>query len=48
MADVVTFCEAVVLLVPPHFQRLGQTNFLYVLVGGGEMKVAVGVHRLGP
>jgi 2-dehydro-3-deoxygluconokinase len=47
MPDVVTFGEAMIRLVPPHFQRLEQTTSLDVQVGGGELNVAVGVSRLG-
>ncbi len=47
MADVVTFGEAMIRLVPPNFQRLEQTSTLDVQVGGGELNVAVGVARLG-
>src|SRR5437763_12657980 len=47
MFDVVTFGEAMIRLVPPHFQRLEQTTSLDVQVGGGELNVAVGVSRLG-
>lgn len=47
MFDVVTFGEAMIRLVPPHFQRLEQTPSLEVQVGGGELNVAVGVSRLG-
>jgi len=47
MFDVVTFGEAMIRLVPPHFQRLEQTPSLDVQVGGGELNVAVGVSRLG-
>jgi len=47
MADVVTFGEAMIRLVPPNFQRLEQTSTLDVQVGGGELNVAVGVSRLG-
>lgn len=47
MVDVVTFGEAMIRLVPPHFQRLEQTTSLDVQIGGGELNVAVGVARLG-
>jgi 2-dehydro-3-deoxygluconokinase len=47
MVDVVTFGEAMIRLVPPHFQRLEQTTSLDVQVGGGELNVAVGARRLG-
>lgn len=47
MFDVVSFGEAMIRLVPPHFQRLEQTSTLDVQVGGGELNVAVGVSRLG-
>jgi 2-dehydro-3-deoxygluconokinase len=47
MFDVVTFGEAMIRLVPPHFQRLEQTTTLDVQIGGGELNVAVGVARLG-
>src|SRR5579863_9169839 len=47
MFDVVTFGEAMIRLVPPHFQRLEQTTSLDVQIGGGELNVAVGVGRLG-
>jgi 2-dehydro-3-deoxygluconokinase len=47
MSDVVTFGEAMIRLVPPHFQRLEQTTSLDVQVGGGELNVAVGASRLG-
>lgn len=47
MFDVVTFGEAMIRLVPPHFQRLEQSASLDVQVGGGELNVAVGVSRLG-
>src|SRR5579863_9717852 len=47
MVDVVTFGEAMIRLVPPHFQRLEQTTSLDVQIGGGELNVAVGVGRLG-
>ena len=47
MFDVVTFGEAMIRLVPPHFQRLEQTTSLDVQIGGGELNVAVGVSRLG-
>ncbi len=47
MSDVVTFGEAMVRLVPPHFERLEQTRSLDVQIGGGELNVAVGTSRLG-
>ncbi len=47
MFDVVTFGEAMIRLVPPHFQRLEQTTSLDVQIGGGELNVAVGTSRLG-
>jgi 2-dehydro-3-deoxygluconokinase len=47
MFDVVTFGEAMIRLVPPHFQRLEQTTTLDVQIGGGELNVAAGVARLG-
>ncbi len=47
MFDVVTFGEAMIRLVPPHFQRLEQTTSLDVQIGGGELNVAVGSSRLG-
>jgi 2-dehydro-3-deoxygluconokinase len=47
MFDVVTFGEAMIRLVPPHFQRLEQTTSLDLQIGGGELNVAVGVSRLG-
>jgi 2-dehydro-3-deoxygluconokinase len=47
MFDVITFGEAMIRLVPPHFQRLEQTTSLDVQVGGGELNVAVGTSRLG-
>ncbi len=47
MFDVVTFGEAMIRLVPPHFQRLEQTTSLDVQIGGGELNVAVGASRLG-
>jgi 2-dehydro-3-deoxygluconokinase len=47
MSDVVTFGEAMIRLVPPHFQRLEQTVSLDVQIGGGELNVAVGASRLG-
>ncbi len=47
MFDVVTFGEAMIRLVPPHFERLEQTHSLDVQVGGGELNVAVGASRLG-
>jgi 2-dehydro-3-deoxygluconokinase len=47
MHEVVTFGEAMIRLVPPHFQRLEQTTSLDVQVGGGELNVAVGASRLG-
>jgi 2-dehydro-3-deoxygluconokinase len=47
MPDVVTFGEAMIRLVPPHFHRLEQANSLDIQVGGGELNVAVGVRRLG-
>ncbi len=47
MFDVVTFGEAMIRLVPPHFQRLEQTASLDIQIGGGELNVAVGVSRLG-
>jgi len=47
MSDVVTFGEAMIRLVPPHFQRLEQTTSLDLQIGGGELNVAAGVARLG-
>src|SRR3989449_8443184 len=47
MSDVVTFGEAMVRLVPPHFERLEQTRSLDVQIGGGELNVAVGTSRMG-
>jgi 2-dehydro-3-deoxygluconokinase len=47
MSDVVTFGEAMLRLAPPDFMRLEQASSLNVLVGGGELNVAVGVSRLG-
>jgi len=47
MFDVVTFGEAMIRMVPPHFQRLEQTTSFDVQIGGGELNVAVGVSRLG-
>lgn len=47
MFDIVTFGEAMIRLVPPHFQRLEQATSLDVQIGGGELNVAVGVSRLG-
>src|SRR5712692_1514354 len=47
MFDVVTFGEAMIRLVPPHFERLEQTHSLDVQIGGGELNVAVGASRLG-
>ncbi len=47
MSDVVTFGEAMVRLVPPHFMRLEQTSSLDVQIGGGELNVAVGISRMG-
>jgi len=45
--DVVTFGEAMLRLSPPDFQRLEQASSFNVVVGGGEMNVAVAVARLG-
>ena len=47
MYDVVTFGEAMVRLSPPNFQKLEQARNLDLQVGGAELNVAVGVHRLG-
>ncbi len=47
MFEVVTFGEAMLRFVPPHFQRLEQTPSFDVQVGGGELNVAVGASRLG-
>ena len=47
MFDVVTFGEAMVRLSPPQFRRLEQTPTLDVMVGGGELNVAVSCSRLG-
>ncbi len=47
MFDVVTFGEAMIRLVPPHFQRLEQTASFDVQIGGGELNVAAGLRRLG-
>lgn len=47
MFEVVTFGEAMLRFVPPHFQRLEQTTSFDVQVGGGELNVAVGASRLG-
>jgi len=47
MPDIVTFGEAKIRLSPPHFQRLEQATSLDLQVGGGELRVAVGVSRLG-
>ncbi len=47
MVDVVTFGEAMIRMVPPHFQRIEQTASFDVQIGGGELNVAVGTSRLG-
>jgi len=47
MFDVVAFGEAMIRLSPPHFMRLEQTHTLDVVVGGGELNVAVSCSRLG-
>src|ERR1700746_3975785 len=47
MAEVVTFCEAMVRLPPPNFRRLEQARSLDVQVGGAELNTAVGLARLG-
>ncbi len=47
MFDVVTFGEAMIRMVPPHFQRIEQTASFDVQIGGGELNVAVGTSRLG-
>ncbi|MGQ9629961.1 MAG: PfkB family carbohydrate kinase [bacterium] len=47
MHDVVTFGEAMIRLSPPHFMRLEQAHSFDVVVGGGELNVAVGTTRLG-
>jgi 2-dehydro-3-deoxygluconokinase len=47
MAQVVTFGEAMIRLVPPDFQRLEQAGTLRMTAGGSEFNVAVGLARLG-
>ncbi len=46
MADIVTFGEAMIRLVPPDFKRLEQTDTLNMTVGGSEFNVAVDIARL--
>ena len=44
---IVTFGEAMLRLVPPHFRRIEQTNSLSMDPGGSEFNVAVDISRLG-
>ncbi|MFP4562741.1 MAG: PfkB family carbohydrate kinase [Spirochaetia bacterium] len=44
---IVTFGEAMLRLVPPHFRRIEQTDSLLMNPGGSEFNVAVDIARLG-
>lgn len=45
--DLITFGEAMIRLVPPHFLRLEQASSFEIHVGGAELNVAVAAQRLG-
>lgn len=47
MAEIITFGEAMLRLVPPHHMRLEQAVSLNLTVGGSEYNVAVDLARLG-
>ncbi len=47
MAEVVTFGEAMVRLVPPGFRRLATARTLDVEIGGAELNAAAGLAGLG-
>ena len=47
MYDVITFGEGMLRLSSPNFERIEQANAFNIVVGGGELNVAVGTSRLG-